>query len=111
MSELMFYGASDDLIEVEGVFREEYTLPRGDYGDFLVSRDDGQGQVEGCRVRVRYTDIGTWGVEVSMMEDGFLLPWPVRFGTPPHSSEYSVALILNVPDDVRVEPQWSEEES
>ena len=101
MSELRFYGASDDLVEVEGVVREEYNVPASGSLGFRVWQDDGAGTIEGCRVKVRYTDQGVWAVEVSHLEEGFALPWSA---TIEHEHPYSVALVLRgVPEDVHIE--------
>lgn len=51
------YGASDDLIEVEGALREEFSYQ---------SDDDGDGDLlafsNGVVLRVRYSDSGVWRI-------------------------------------------------
>lgn len=52
---IRIYGASDDLIEVEGDVREEFTTMATDGA--LV------GTSNGALLRVRYTDAGTWRIQ------------------------------------------------
>lgn len=49
------YGASDDLIEIEGELREEFYLQNDDEGDLLAFST-------GVVLRVRYDDDGIWRV-------------------------------------------------
>lgn len=53
------YGASDDLIEVDGAISEEfgytYRRPEDDNGDLLAFSD-------GTLLRIRYTDSGIWRI-------------------------------------------------
>ena len=46
------YGVSDDLIEIEGDMREEFTLPASDAGYLAFS--------DGTLLSVRYSDEGVW---------------------------------------------------
>lgn len=70
-----FYGASDDLIEVEGDAPgcDEYPL---DDATFLVTTHDGP-QV---RVRVRYTETGLWAIEVAQSAEDEPTPFMELFG-------------------------------
>lgn len=49
------YGASDDLIEVEGDINEEFTLSNDETGDLLAFSN-------GVMLRVMYTDDGLWRI-------------------------------------------------
>jgi hypothetical protein len=54
MSELTIYGASDDLIEVDGCIREEFNFyPREDESLLI-------GVSDGTLLRVRYDEDGIW---------------------------------------------------
>ena len=58
MPELIFYGASDDLIEVEGAIEEEYPADSGDRANLLVFGPDERSAI----VSVGYTEDGVWAV-------------------------------------------------
>lgn len=62
MPDLIFYGASDDLMEVEGVVSEEYP---GDRGTFLVVSNGAQ-----VKVRLCYEDNGCWSVCAWPVDEG-----------------------------------------
>jgi hypothetical protein len=49
------YGASDDLIEVEGALRQEFTYQNDDDGDLLTFGD-------GTALSVRYDSHGMWRI-------------------------------------------------
>lgn len=49
------YGSSDDLIEVEGAIREEFTLHNEEDGDLLAFSN-------GVVLRVRYSEAGVWRI-------------------------------------------------
>ncbi len=55
MSEVIVYGASDDLIEVEGAIREEFTANRDGEANLLAFSD-------GTLLEVTYTDAGIWRI-------------------------------------------------
>lgn len=57
------YGSSDDLIEVEGVMREEWWAKDEDYGDLVFLSC-------GAVLRIRFTDEGVWRIEVITTPDG-----------------------------------------
>lgn len=52
---LEIYGASDDLIEVEGAIREEFDPSGDDDGTLLVCSN-------GTVLRITYTDAGIWRI-------------------------------------------------
>src|SRR5712691_13232507 len=49
------YGASDDLIEIEGDINEEFTLEDEDEGDLLAVSD-------GTILRINYMNDGVWRI-------------------------------------------------
>lgn len=97
MRTAVFYGASDDLIEVEGVKgADEFPTadmngPAGLAGSFVL----------GGRLRIRafYDRHAVWGFSVSQVEDGVALPdWPIRISQQP-DCDYSTRLEIDCPDD------------
>lgn len=62
---LMVYGASDDLIEVEGCIREEFTATEQaeEEGDLLAFST-------GVVLRVRYAENGVWRITPVAEADG-----------------------------------------
>lgn len=101
--QLKIYGASDDLIEVEGDIREEFYAKKvGEHVDGLtltLSRII-NGAVEGLDVHVRYERGGVWSVGVSQLDEDVDLPdWGIRLS----SNAYTSILELDrIPEDVRL---------
>ena len=92
MAQLIFYGASDDLIEVEGVFEEEYPAEKG---TFLVVAGDGRQ----AKVRVTYENEGCWSVATWPVDDDI-----AGFESRVEFDRYSARLILDVPEQTKVHP-------
>jgi hypothetical protein len=93
MATAIFYGASDDLIEVEGVKgADEFTAldsPKGPVGSFVLG--------EQIRVRAYYDRHGLWSFAVSQVADGVSLPnWPIRISQQP-DCDYSTRLEIDCP--------------
>lgn len=94
---LKFYGASDDLFEVEGAIREEigcfdkpgvYHLKSAE-GEILVVAHYGIGNA------------AAWSVGLCQVDEGVPVPaWPVTYSM--HESGYSVLLTMEVPDDTHL---------
>lgn len=107
MKTIRFYGASDDLCEVEGDAKgcNEYCSEAHGEGlhhfAFIVrSRRHPDDEGEGLRVNAFYD--GTWSFAVGMlMEDAPMPNWPASVGPCPECS-YSTMLTLTVPDDAEV---------
>lgn len=95
---IVIYGASDDLIEVEGSTRDEFYANSDDEGLLRITRDNGQGTIEGLMVAVRYEDNGCWSVAPFPLEEGWPLPWPVSLDL----DGYTARLTVESPDDVEV---------
>ena len=102
MQTAIFYGASDDLIEVEGV-------KGGD--EFNVISDDTCVAIFNVGgkmlVYALYGPMGVWGFGVSQIDDEVRLPdWPIRItngepdGMP--ATIYTTKLEIDVPDDAVV---------
>lgn len=72
------YGASDDLIEVEGAINEEFTLGNDETGDLLAFSN-------GVVLRVAYTSDGVW--RVTPLAGGSRVT--VEFAEGPDSDNYS----------------------
>lgn len=92
MAELIIYGASDDLLEVEGVLREEFEC----YDGCKIYVSD---PVTGERllVQAEFSKPGSasdWTLSVE--NDGPWPDWPIRFGQRP-DMEDDPAIFLEVP--------------
>ncbi|MCU1687838.1 MAG: hypothetical protein JWQ81_8577 [Amycolatopsis sp.] len=62
---ITLYGASDDLIEIDGDIREEFNPadgPDGDTGDLVTFSN-------GLVLRIRYTDGGFWRIDLVHGQD------------------------------------------
>lgn len=92
---LTIYGASDDLIEVEGSIREEFNVYEG-HAEIVVASSDGA-----MRVVLDYGDNGCWSAGIRQIDEGARLPWPVAFGRPEHCA-YSVAVTIDCPADAQI---------
>lgn len=92
---LQFYGASDDLFEVEGAIREEigcFDKP----GVYHLKASEGE-----LLVVALYLDSGCWSIGLSQVDENVPVPtWPVSYGM--HESGYSVLLTMEVPDDTQL---------
>lgn len=97
MQTAVFYGASDDLVEVEGVLGGDefgvYQSGNGRYhGSFLL----------GGEMRVHAIYDGTWSFAVGQVDEAVPLPdWPVRLKWP-GGRGYSTRLEIDVPEGVKV---------
>ncbi len=82
MGDLMFYGASDDLIEFMGpaivdgkhVDHEEFTLPSGDEALLLLIFED---LSMGVHISYRAVTNGIWSLAPVVLDEGRVLPWRV----------------------------------
>lgn len=96
MKELIFYGASDDLLELEGDISEEY----GAYGGCAVKLAAADGEL---LVTAHYGGYApTWSIGVSPVDEVKPIPgWPMNYSTAENG--YSAALVIQCPDDVTVQ--------
>lgn len=98
MGTLRFYGASDDLLEVEGDFEEEY--PAHGHTFVTVHAPDGTF----VEVHAEHGNTG-WFVGLGGLDEDDIWPdWGFRYLNPAtHGSGYSPVLEITVPDGFRVE--------
>ena len=97
MREYKFYGASDDLLEMEGAEREEISCHEG--AAYHLKSEDGELIVYGVYAP-HPTEGAAWVVGVSMVDEGQCIPeWPMRFDT--HDRRYNPMLVVEAPDDTK----------
>lgn len=94
MQTAIFYGASDDLIEVEGIKgADEFNIVAD--GPWIATFGIGGKLV----VHALYD--GCWSFAVGQEDESIPLPdWPIRIKQ--HEKAYSVRLEIDCPDDVKV---------
>ena len=99
MAELIVYGASDDLVEFEGVFSEEYSGIGAENKPLYFEVTDLAD--EGYLIAAIYGRHGLWSFSAGLLDDGMLLPdWGLRIEK---KTDYSAALhFYNCPDQIRV---------
>ena len=99
MQTAIFYGASDDLIEIDGIKgADEFGIDPIAEGK---KADLSQSFSIGGKLKVYAIYDGCWHFSIGQMAEGILIPdWPIRFSA--HESGYSVQLEIDVPDDVSV---------
>jgi hypothetical protein len=94
---LKIYGASDDLVEIEGIVSEElgaYDKPR------VVTVGDRE--TGGCVVVAEYAvenRAGVWSMSVSQIDEDVPIPWPVSIAV---EHGYSVAVVIDCPSGTKV---------
>lgn len=92
MQTAKFYGASDDLVEVEGVKGGDEFNVYGDGPHMALFNLGG-------KMRVHAIYDGCWSFAVGMVDKAIPLPeWPVRVT----SEGYTTVVEIDVPDDVKV---------
>lgn len=94
MQTAIFYGASDDLIEIEGVKGADEFGPSTDRQPYMASFN-----LSG-KMRVHVIYDGCWSFAIGLVNEGIPLPdWPVRI-TQHDDPFYSMHLEIDVPDDI-----------
>ncbi|WP_078313738.1 hypothetical protein [Mycobacteroides chelonae] len=108
MGELVLYGASDDLLEAEGTFDEEFSV----YGGVIVVVEAPSG--ERLWVRALFDEdrplrgVGEgWVLSVLHADPQRGWRWPVRLGARPERPE-DPALIIECPEGTVVR-EWTAE--
>jgi hypothetical protein len=118
MKTYVIYGASDDLVEVEGAIREEYNC-WDEHGAQLtlayeVDTDHMRG---GVRVHVKYELSGCWSVGISPLDEDIPIPadwtFELRPGSEPRddvsAGRYTAVLFATVDDDVSLTRDGAED--
>lgn len=104
MQTAIFYGASDDLVEVEGI-------KGGD--EFTVDNKDGATFVLGGRIRIRleYGRGGVWTATIGQVNADVPLPsapdWFIRVSRHPQV-DYSVRVEVECPDDATLVREYTD---
>jgi len=88
------YGASDDLVEVEGKIKgaDEYSYADGTWKGVLEAPNG-----ESALVFVDYRDNGFWTVSVTPYEEGYKV-WPVEYAVIDANCRYSLTATVEVPE-------------
>lgn len=86
---IKFYGASDDLVELEGYISEEFDLPPEGWTGCLIDPD-------GNRVELSADYIREWELSVKVIT-GNVVEWDVRL-TDRDGTEYDPAIEIDVPE-------------
>lgn len=97
MPQLKIYGASDDLVEFEGAFNEEYNT---DMGEFLITSPDGQSLVVDVMFGTRIAHASDW--VISVRTTGTFPSWQLNFGER-EDEGIDPALFIEVPEGTTVE--------
>jgi hypothetical protein len=88
MTTLTIYGASDDLIEVEGAFNDEFPY-RDDEGNLLAFND-------GTVLRIHYTNAGVWRISTIVTGSAVL-----RLDQAPEDDDDNYSDRLTLTGDIR----------
>lgn len=102
---LKIYGASDDLVELEGCVEDEI----GCYDKWVeitvgyTEAEPGR-DTQGVKVIMRYApkwaDAGVWTAEVFPLDEGVEIPWPVKIEL--SERKYSAQVVIDCPDGTPV---------
>jgi len=99
MAKVTFYGASDDLVEVEGIEGADEFSPEKDGWVGVLESPDG----DTALVYVDYRHNGTWTVSLGIYEEDYLLPaWPITTEVRPDLCRYSTHVTVEVPDGTTI---------
>ena len=94
MEKLTVYGASDDLIEFEGIKGCDEFMAYGDIGimgEFIVTGD-------GDQLRIIAIYDGCWSFAIAPVDEDIPLPsWPVKYSL--NDRGYSTFMEIEVPDN------------
>lgn len=117
---IVIYGASDDLVEVDGAVGaspEEYYV-YGGTGKLVWRADfiepDPADAVNAGRLRVYGIYDGCWHFSVGQVDQDYKLPkWPIRiqqgdqdYGEGKAGSAYSAVLLIGAPEGTRIRNLW-----
>lgn len=91
MKTLIMYGASDDLIEFEGI-------PGADGFPAYSDSDLKDSFIVGGVLKIYAIYDGCWHFSIGPVDEDILLPeWPIRYKM--HENGYSVQIEIDVPDN------------
>lgn len=102
MATLTVYGASDDLIEAEGIegADEFYADPSGSWVGLLTAPDGAT-----ALLYVDYRSNGCWTVALGRYEEDYALPgWPVEITSKDSECSYSTYARITVPEGTLLTP-------
>lgn len=99
MATLTIYGASDDLVEVEGIEGADEFNCNGSWVGVLEAPDGGT-----AFVYVDYrNNNGCWTVTLGRWEEDYALPtWPVTITSNDEACRYSTFATIEVPDGTTI---------
>ena len=97
---ITIYGASDDLVEVEGDIRDEFDCLKGWAGRLIAP--DGDSLI----IRAEYLGRGETDWLLSIENTGTYPAWPIRFGERP-DRQGDPALIIDAPAGTVLVPEPS----
>lgn len=106
---LKIYGASDDLVEIEGHVEDEIDCYNTSVVVTVGWKEAAPGRdAQGLHVKMtfapKWTETGVWTAELSPLDEDVEIPWPVyvKLG----GRGYSAEVLIDCPDDVPV--TWKE---
>lgn len=102
MPTLTIYGASDDLIEVDGIEgADEFSKPKGSWTGLIENPDGNK-----LAVFVDYRRTGTWTVAFGQYDEDSTVPdWPLSFEVDEELCSYSMKATLEVPEGTTIR-EW-----
>lgn len=109
---ITIYGASDDLVEVEGCEgADEFYVHGGVSGDTVCWHGDlvAPGGTEQMRVSAFYGETGTWHFALGQTDESVPFPeW--GNGISQHESGYSALVTIDAPDGTRLTNVWPKQQ-
>lgn len=104
---IRIYGASDDLVEFDGVTKPEEIDCHGQDVHLVIGQAEAKegANASGLRVWLHYTDLGVWAATVLQIEEGVPIPWPVHVVHAMRGASeigYSVVVEIDAPKDTPV---------
>lgn len=103
MAVLTVYGASDDLVEIDGIEgADEFSVPSDGHWSGVLTAPNGDTAI----LYVDYRDNGTWTVALGQWEEEYDLPeWAVKITVNKDLCRYSTYAEIVVPDGTKITVQ------
>jgi len=104
MPTVTIYGASDDLVEIEGDIEgcDEYSAD-GFWVGVIEAPDGGT-----ANVYVDYRHNGCWTVSLGQYEEDYgMPPWPIEYRVDPDKCAYSTLCAVTVPEGSIIRPHMN----